>query len=87
MSPGRLDRFLPSPRFYRCPSCGGMDVGYFGVVHHTASCPRNPCFFCSLTILPGEKRTTIGKLKHPVHYDCLADYELDRIEDQEARRA
>lgn len=43
----------------------------------------NTCIFCSLVIYAGEKRTTYrGK---PCHYDCLADFELDRIEDQEAR--
>lgn len=78
--PGRLERNLP-----KCPQCDGWDMGGIGVVHHTAECPRNPCCFCSLPILQGDKRTIYGTQKRPCHYDCVADFELDRIEDQEAR--
>lgn len=79
--PNRVDR-VTRPI---CPQCGGWDMGNVGLVHHKASCPRNPCQFCGLEIQPGEKRSTIGTLKHPVHYDCLAEFELDRIDETEKR--
>jgi hypothetical protein len=80
--PRRLDvRTRP-----KCPQCGGWDMGNIGLIHHKADCPRNPCLFCGLEIMPGEKRTMYGgglPSRQPCHYDCLVDFEHDR--DKESR--
>jgi hypothetical protein len=78
--PGYLDRITR----VRCPLCAGWDMGSAGLIHHKHDCPRSPCIFCSLEVMPGEKRTLHNGFT--VHYDCLADFELDGIDDQEARR-
>jgi hypothetical protein len=80
--PGRIEG---TPRWPKCSLCGGVDLGNFGVIQHKRDCPSYPCVFCHLEVMPGEKRTLYEGAT--AHYDCAADFELDRIEDQEARRA
>lgn len=81
--PGYLDRFHGRTTLARCSSCGGVDLLSLGFIHHEPDCPRSPCQFCQLEVMPGERRTIYHG--RTAHYDCAADFELDRIQDQEAR--
>jgi hypothetical protein len=85
MTPGRLNRFLGRSTLARCPSCGGVDLLSLGFIHHEPDCPRSPCQFCSLEVMPGERRTIFNG--RTAHLDCAVDFEHDRDRDEEDRRA
>ena len=65
MMPGKLGPFLGLSRLARCPLCGGVDLLSLGFIHHQPDCPRSPCQFCQLEVMPGEQRTTYhGRKAH-----------------------
>lgn len=86
MMPGRLEGI--APRWAKCSICGGVDLLSIGFIHHRAECPRSPCQFCGLVILPGETRETFHG--RTAHLDCRIDWEHeeDHAEErhQEQRR-
>ena len=76
MMPGKLGPFLGRSRLARCPLCGGVDLLSLGFIHHQPDCPRSPCQFCQLEVMPGEQRTTYHG--RTAHKDCAVDFEHDR---------
>jgi hypothetical protein len=77
MSPGDVNRFLGRlSRAPRCPACGGVDLLSLGFIHHEADCPRSPCQFCGVEVMPMERRTVYNG--RTAHLDCAVDWEYDR---------
>lgn len=86
--PGNLDRFLGRSRLARCPICHGADTLSLGFISHQPDCPRSPCQFCSLEVMPGEKRTIYHG--RTAHEDCRIAYlehlDTEHEETREAKR-
>jgi hypothetical protein len=76
VSPGYLDWFHDRTRLARCNLCDGVDLLSLGFIHHKPDCPRSPCVFCGLVIMPTERRTIHNG--RTAHLDCAVDFEHDR---------